>query len=816
MAPVTADREHPRRTGRSWLTLLTGILVALIGAALTIGGIQLVSLGSTWYYLLAGLGLLGSGILYAMGRREGWWLYALVFAATFLWALVAVGLDGWKLMPRLLAPAILLVWVSLPFVARGLTKGRADRWRTARWSGVGAGVATIVLVFAAGWWITHVRYDRFGEVAAAMPSSPVGTQVPAGEWRFYGRDQAGTRFSPLSQITRENVGNLELAWRFDTGDMPRPGENNATKNTEFNFEATPIKVGDSVYLCTPHRQVIALDPVTGRQKWRFVPDNDTSANQYLSCRGVAYAEDGAAGACARRIISTTADARLFALDADTGRLCAGFGENGYVSLRSQVGPTPPGFHFISSQPMVAGGRIILGGWVADNISEGETSGVVRAYDVTTGALAWAWDLGRSPANAPLRAGEHYTLGTPNAWGSYTADEGLGLVYLPLGNPTPDYFDAKRRPFDNEYNSSIVALDIATGAERWHYQTVHRDVWDFDLPIGPSLVNLPDGRGGVVPALIQSTKRGAFFVLDRRTGRPLVKTVERPVPRTNVPGETLSPTQPYPVGFPSLTPADLGADEVWGATPIDQMLCRIDFARRRYDGQFTPPTLGAGNIGYPAFDGVVDWHGATFDISRHLLIANASYMPFTYQLKRHDEAIRDGNIQPWAGPASGQKMPPSEPGWNPQHGTPYAVKVVPWLNGLQIPCNAPPWGTMVAIDYVTRQIKWTRPVGTTRDLGPFGTHVDLPLPVGMFNIGGNIATAGGLIFVGAYADDYIRALDTRTGEIVWRARLPAGGQATPASYRGRDGRQYVIIAAGGHGGLRTRAGDSVMAYALPRR
>ena len=337
-----------------------------------------------------------------------------------------------------------------------------------------------------------------------------------------------------------------------------------------------------------------------------------------------------------------------------------------------------------------------------------------------------------------------------------------------------------------------------------------------MPIGPSLINLPDGRGGTIPALFQSTKRGEFFVLDRRTGRPLVDTVEKQVPQGNTPGERLSPTQPYPVGFPSLTPEDLSPKDAWGATPIDQMLCRIDFAKRRYDGQFTPPTLGAGNIGYPAFDGVVDWQGATFDLSRRLLIANASYMPFTYQLKRYEEAVRDGNIRPWKGVASGQKLPKSEPGWSPQYGTPYAVRILPWLGKLQAPCSAPPWGTMVAIDYTTRQVKWTRPVGTTRDMGPLGTHVDLPLPTGMFNIGGNIATAGGLIFVGAYADDYLRAIDTRTGKILWRGRLPAGGQATPASYQGSDGRQYVIISAGGHGGLRTRAGDSVMAYALPRR
>jgi quinoprotein glucose dehydrogenase len=798
--------------------VITGAVLAIIGIVLAIGGFELVSLGYTWYYLLTGIALIVTGVLLGLGRREGYWLYLLVFVLTLIWAILEVGFDGWKLMPRLLAPAVILFWLSMPWITRRLNTGHDfNRWTEGRWAGAALAVLTVALVFGSGWWITHVRWDRNGEVAKALPTPAIGIPVADGDWRYYGRDQAGTRYSPLAQITPDNVGKLELAWEFHTGDLPKPGENSGGK--EFNFEATPIKVGNSVYLCTPHRDIIAIDAVTGKQRWRFDPNNDTSADVYLSCRGVAYYTPpaGATGMCAERIISTTADARLFAVDAKTGKLCPGFGQNGMVNLRQNLGPTPPGFHFITSQPLVAGGKIILSGWVFDNQTQWEPSGVIRAFDAGTGRLAWAWDMGRQPQNAPLKPGEMYTRGTPNGWGTYTADEGLGLVYVPLGNATPDYFGAQRRPFDEEYASSVVALDLATGEERWHYQTVHHDVWDFDVPIGPSLVNLPDGNGAVIPALVQTTKRGEFFVLDRRTGRPIVETVEKPVPQGAVPGEFLSPTQPYPVGMPSLAPGDLTAKDVWGATPIDQMLCRIQFAKYRYEGQFTPPTAGYGNIGYPAFDGIIDWHGATIDPTRHLLIANASYIPFTYKMMKTQEAIEKGHIKPWKGWGSGQPYPSgADPWWNPQYGTPYAIKVRPWLNVLGVPCNAPPWGTLTAIDLATKKIVWTRPMGTTRDLGPLGLNFNLPLPTGMFNIGGNIVTAGGLIFVGAFGDDYLRAIDERTGEIVWKARLPAGGQATPMSYMGADGRQYIVISAGGHGGLGTPTGDAVMAYALPKR
>jgi quinoprotein glucose dehydrogenase len=787
----------------------TGILVALLGLVFVIGGIDLLRLGGSAYYLIAGVGLGLSGCLIATGRRQGFWAYAVVLIGTLVWALVEVGFDGWALMPRLLAPTILGLWIAMPWVAGRL--GAPDRrWTAVRWSGAAVCALLILSVLGAGWGITASRWTQSGEIAAAAAVPPATPSVPDGDWQYYGRTADGSRYSPLAQITPANVGKLQVAWRYDSGDLPQSGEN--AHGHEFNFEATPIKVGDTTYFCTPHRDIVALDPVTGKQRWRFHPQNDTKPNIYLACRGVAYFQAAsAASPCAQRIISTTADARLFALDARTGAICPSFGQNGYVDLRQGMGNVPPGFHFISSQPLIVRGKIMLSGWIYDNQSEGEPSGVIRAFDATSGKLAWAWDMGRAERTSALNPGEVYTRGTPNGWGAYTADDKLGMVYVPMGNATPDYWGAHRRPFDETYSSAIVALDLDTGKERWHFQTVHHDVWDFDLPIAGSLVDLPGG----IPALVQTTKRGELFLLDRRSGHPLAQVIEKAAPQNPLPGDHLSPTQPYSTGMPSLAPAVLTERDMWGATPIDQMMCRIQFRSSRYDGQFTPPSL-KGSIAYPAFDGVMDWQGGTIDPARHLFIANTSYIPFMVKATPHDEAIKKGLIKPWAGWQSGQPYPqPPEFANGPEYGTPYEVTVKPWLNALGAPCIRPPWGKMVAIDLVTRKIVWERPVGTTRDMGLFGTHTDVPLPTGIFNIGGNVVTAGGLIFVGAYADDYIRAIDERTGKIVWQARLPAGGQATPSIYQGRDGRQYVVIAAGGHGGLRTRNGDSVIAYALPK-
>lgn len=790
------------------LHLLLGGLIATLGLALAVLGGWLAMLGGSLFYLPSGIALCASGALVLRRQHAGAWLYAAVFVATVVWALWEVGLDGWKLMPRLFALAMFGLCIALLSAwSRGGGRARAGALSMAALY-----LLAIAGIIGSGVVTTRQRQVQYAQVAApaATPAADDGA-----DWSHYGRTPAGQRYSPLTQIGPDNVARLRQAWRFDTGDLPSRSEREAGR--EFNFEVTPTKVGDRLFLCTPHRQVIALDATTGRQLWRYRPDNRTSANEYLACRGVAYyrAPDEGVAKCRERILSTTADARLFALDAATGRPCEDFGEHGFVSLTDRMGKVPAGFHFITSQPLVVGERVVLGGWIYDNQATGEPSGVVRAYDPRSGRLAWAWDLGRPDPAAPLSPGEQYTRGTPNAWGTYTADPALGLLYLPLGNATPDYFGAQRRPFDDAYSDSIVALDIQSGRERWHFQTVHHDVWDYDLPVGPTLVDLPDGRGGQTPVLVQTTKMGELFLLDRRTGASLTPVHERAVPQHGAfPGERLSPTQPQVSGLPSLQPAPLEERDTWGATPLDQLLCRIQFRRARYDGPFTPPGLDT-SLAYPAFDGVVDWYGASVDPERHLLIANASYIPFTVEGMRSGEALRKGLIRPWRGwDAKGPYPKPKDFSVGPQYGTPYTVVVKPWLGLLKAPCMAPPWGKLVAIDLATRRKVWERPLGTTRDMNLFYTHTNLPLPTGIFMMGASALTASGLAFAGATADDYLRAVDVRSGAELWKARLPAGGQATPMTYLGRDGRQYVVIAAGGHGGLRTRQGDSIIAFALP--
>ncbi|MEM6162190.1 membrane-bound PQQ-dependent dehydrogenase, glucose/quinate/shikimate family [Erwinia sp. P6884] len=797
---------------RSLLSTLSGIIVTLCGLLLLVLGIWLTIEGGTPWYIVSGLGILIAGLLILRSKPAGIWLYLASFIATAGWALYEVGLDGWQLMPRLFALALLGLWLSMPWIIHRIMLSKAQ----AR-AGIASGivyVTALLVIFFSGWQITDARFvHKTPFPTATQPAA--ASDADNNEWRYYGRNAAGQRFSPLEQITPANVSQLKPVWRYDSGDVMRKGEDKAGR--EFSYEATPVKVGNSLYLCTPHREVIALDATTGRERWKFTPENDTSANEYLACRGVAYSNVPTDAVCPEKIISTTADARMVALNARTGKPCENFGDKGYVSLTNRMGKVPPGFHFITSQPMVMKGKIVLGGWIYDNQTEGEPSGVVRAYSETTGQPAWAWDLGRTPATAPLKPGETFARGTPNGWGTYTADAELGLIFIPLGNATPDYYGGKRRPFDNKYSSALVALDIQTGEEKWHFQTVHHDVWDFDLPIGPTLVDLPDGKGNSIPALVQTTKMGQLFLLDRRNGKPLAQVDEKPVPVSpSLPGEHLSATQPFSTGMPDLGPPDLKASDTWGATPFDQLWCRVQFHKYRYQGKYTPPAEGT-SIAYPAFDGVMDWYGASVDPEHKVLIANTTYMPFTMQMMKSQQAIEKGLMERWQGWGSGQPYPkPEEFAVGPQYGTHWAAVVRPWLSVLGAPCSAPPWGKLYAIDLNTRKIIWERPAGTTRDMNIFGTHTNAPLPTGMFMMGGNIITRSGLIFMGATADDYIRAFDEKSGKELWRARLPAGGQATPMTYRGEDRRQYVVIAAGGHGGLGTRSGDSLMAYALPAK
>ncbi len=793
----------------------TALFVVFLGLIIAGLGGWLILLGGSPYYLLVGIGLIISGGLVLRGSRLGPWVYTVTLLGTVIWAIVESGLDGWSLIPRLIGPALLGLWIWSPWVAGRLYRHEATSGNAVRVANRSFALMVVVFVFGSGYWITEARTKVFSAPSSRETAPQAdGDGVAIGNWQFYGRTLSGDRFSPLDQIKASNVRDLKQAWSFSTNDLPKSGEN--SNGREFSFEATPIKVGDNLYFCTPHRDVVALDATTGQLKWRYDPGGDMSHNVYQACRGVSYYEataSDATGACKSRIVNTASDLpRLFELDAATGKPCEGFGVHGMVDLREHMGPVPPGFHFISSPPLVLNGKIVLGGWVYDNQTVGEPSGVIRAFDASTGTLAWSWDMGKTPPNKKLDPGEAYTRGTPNGWGVYTADPKLNLVYVPLGNATPDYFGEERRSFDDQYSSSLVALDLTTGEERWHFQTVHHDLWDFDVPVGPSLVDLPGANGITIPALLQTTKQGQLFLLDRRDGHPIANVEEKPVPRGDIPGERYSPTQPFSTGMPQMLAPKLQETDMWGATPIDQLLCRIAFHRMRDDGLFTPPGEKS-TIGWPAFDGTSDWYGATIDPERRLLYLNTTFMPFQLQMLPYKTALDKGLFKPWGGWSEPYPQPEFQN--NPQHGTPYSIVVKPWLNIFGLPCTRPPWGQMQLIDLVTKKVVWQRPIGTTRDMGPFGLRAPIGLPTGIFSMGGSVATRSGLVFMAATTDQYIRAFDGKSGETLWEDHLPAGGNATPLTYLGKDGRQYVVVAAGGHGGLQSRNGDEVFAFALPK-
>ena len=632
-----------------------------------------------------------------------------------------------------------------------------------------------------------------GDRAAPPPASA----LPATEWPHYGGDAGGLRYTPLDEITAENVGDLEIAWVHHSGDVS-DGRGEVRSTTAY--EATPILVDGLLYVCSPFNRVLALDPQTGAERWDYDPEIDLSgryANQ-LVCRGVASwldADRTGSDACRRRIFTATNDARLIALDAATGSPCDDFGRAGEVDLNAGVGDQWwLGEYQVTSAPVVVHDLVVVGSAVSDNARTDAPSGVVRAYDARSGALRWAWD----PVPAGLREGirkdaSPYWLGTANVWAPMSVDEERDLLFLPTGNTAPDYFGGHRGDLE-EFASSVVALRASTGEPVWHFQTVHHDLWDFDVPAQPTLFPL-DRDGQRIAALVQPTKMGHLFILDRETGAPLFAVEERPVPQGGVPGEKLSPTQPFPVKPPPLVRHDLRPEEAWGITPWDRGACRERIAALRFDGAFTPPSL-QGTLMVPGNAGGSNWGGVAVDPERQLVIANVSDGPWSVRLLPADEFERERAENP------GVEI-------SPQKGTPYAMRRELVMSPLGLPCSPPPWGTLAAIDLVSGEIRWQVKLGTVRDIAP----LPLPIELGTPNLGGPLVTASGLVFIGAAMDDYLRAFDVETGEELWKGRLPAGGQATPMSYRGADGRQYVVIAAGGHGRATTTLGDALVAFTL---
>jgi len=626
---------------------------------------------------------------------------------------------------------------------------------------------------------------------------------PVAGWPVYAADLGGSRHSPLVQITPENVRGLEVAWTYHSGDI-LDGKSSLAPSA---FQNTPILFGDSLYLCTPRNRVIALDPETGEERWSYDPRANLEGIYTLNCRGVSAWTDARAlpgTSCARRIITGTLDARLIALDADTGRVCEGFGEAGAVDLRGGIGDTRPGEYGVTSPPLILGDRIVTGTMVLDSIRVDAPGGVVRAYSARTGQLLWAWDP--LPPNAPpVKPGEggvRYARGTTNAWSILSADPALNLVYVPTGNTSPDYYGGQRKGLDH-YSSSIVALDADTGAVVWSFQTVHHDIWDYDVAAQPVLFDFP-GPDGPVPAVAAGTKMGFLFVLDRRTGKPLLPVEERAVPQQGaVEDEYLSPTQPFPVKPPPLHPLTLEPDDAWGFTFWDRGRCRELIENAKFAGIFTPPGLQLG-LQYPGMVGGINWGSLSVDSGRRTLVVNTQRIATLIRLvprAEYEAIVAESGSAP-------------KYGYEPQAGTPYALERRPLLSPLGAPCNPPPWGTLVGIDVATGNVRWEVPLGTARDLAPWPIWAMLG-NLGVPNLGGPITTASGVTFIAATTDNYLRAFATDTGEELWKGRLPYSGHATPMTYRLRpDARQFVVIAAGGHMLFGKQPGDALVAFSLP--
>lgn len=636
-------------------------------------------------------------------------------------------------------------------------------------------------------------------LAACSARAPLEASADAG-WPAYGGDPGGTRYSPLTQISPENVGRLQVAWTFRTGELGK----GVTDWARSAFEATPILYDGTLYFTTPSTNVVAVDAATGRLRWRHDShnDNDLHYSDGVS-RGVSLWVDATrpAGAeCRARIYAATLDGRLVALDAATGQSCDDFGEHGAVDLRQGVRYAEDAHsgwqnYLVTSPPAVIDDRIIVGSSIGDNRAVAVELGTVRALDARTGKLLWSWDpIPRDPSNPVFKewsaAGAKLT-GAANAWAPLSVDSTRHLVFVPTSSPSPDFFGGER-PGNDRWADSVVALDADTGKLVWGRQLVHHNLWDYDVASQPTLVELThDGRQ--VPALIQATKMGFLYTLNRETGDPVFPIVERPVPQDAAPGETVSPTQPYPVAPPALVPqGPVTPADAWGVTWFDTRACRKLIAADRSEGIFQPPSTKE-SIYAPGFAGGANWGGIAFDPGRQLAIVNTMNLPFLMALVPRDQVaaeIRDPKYRGWE--------------FGVQVGTPYAMRRRTFMSGLGIPCVKPPWGTLAAVDMVHGTIKWQVPLG----VAPL-VHRN----VGMPGLGGPIITASGLVFIAASVDDRFRAFDIATGQALWQAKLPAGGQATPMTYS-IGGRQYVVIAAGGYKDASTR-GDYVIAYALPR-
>jgi membrane-bound PQQ-dependent dehydrogenase (glucose/quinate/shikimate family) len=837
--------------------------LVLVGGYLAVRGVQLIGLGGSWYYAIVGAGLIAVAALLVLRSPWGPRLYAIILGATVFWAIwEAEGLDLLALLPRLAAFIAVGLWFLTPWhrAAMRAPSDETPRSAGALWVGGATALGAAILAVAAMQPYPAEPFER-ADASAVEPSST--------DWRAYGKTEGGTRFAEVQQVNLDNVKDLEVAWTYRTG-------------VPYDFKMTPLQVGDLLYLCTAGNQLIALDAASGEERWRHdtrteVPgarnglaDASTFAR---TCRGLGYYEGQAesTGACARRIITGTTDARLLAVDALTGQSCREFGFDGEVNLKSGLGFNSPGEYMVTSTPLIAGDVAVVGGWVMDNQQIGNVSGVIRAYNVVTGDFVWAWDMGNPGYQGLPEEGGQFTRGTPNVWSNMSYDPELNLIYAPTGNSSPDYYGPKRREFDEAYSAATIAIDAATGQLRWAYQNTHHDIWDYDAPSQPVLVTVTkDGQR--IPAVVQPTKRGEIFLLDRRDGTPIWPATtcpdgsatqaggECPVPQGAVEGDFVTPTQPFSA-LPHFRP-DRWERDMWGLTPLDQLYCRIEYKKMRYEGHFTPPMRGGGDnadlgptyggtFQYPGNAGGFNWPSVSVDADNGLLVAQPMLMGNRIVMMSMEEL---GEARRRAAEAEARRNPPDEHAaasppsppraqgpqrppytdqgeWEP--GAPRYGDTRPFMSGWAIPftdittnlpCFEPPYGRLALIDLNQNRLLWSRPIGTMEEMGPFNIATGLPFNVGTPIYGGTMTTRAGLIFQVGTMDSRIRAIDIRNGKVVWTAKMPGTANSTPITYIAQqNARQYLVVLVPNPGFRYPRMNDLepiddqggfVIAYALP--
>lgn len=783
---------------------LFAVLLTLIGLALVAGGIWLVSLGGSIYFAIAGAALLLTCFfLFTERRIFANYIYALFLLGTIIWALMDAGFDWWPLSSRMGIPLLAAIPLLLGYRQ---SNPYSAGFLLVIW------LASSALTLGS---LANTTHDIGGQLpTTAVNATPNMGGIADDAWSSYGRSNYGQRYSPLSQITTQNVAQLSEAWRVETGDQKGPKD-----VTETTYQATPLKLGNTLYLCTPHNWLVALDADTGAKRWVYdakVPAE--SQRQHQTCRGVSYlpasdpnnadltipanakpnlhTQDLAPVQCDARLFLPTSDARLLAIDPKTGARCSNFAKDGVLDLMQHMPFKQAGYYYSTSPPIVTQGMVVVAGSVNDNYDINSPSGVIRAFDAHSGKLMWNWDSANPSDTSPLKDGETYTVSSPNSWSVASADDKLGLIYFPMGNRTPDQLGMYRNPAEEKYSSSVVALDAKTGQAKWVQQFVHHDLWDMDTPAQPVLVDLTiDGK--TVPALVQATKQGDVYVLNRATGEPILPISEQPAPQGTIAGDFASKTQPS--SALSFNPPKLTESDMWGASLLDQMICRIKFKQLRYEGRYTPPSK-QGSIVYPGNFGVFNWGSVAVDPKRQVMFG----MPLRFAFV---STIVDKDSDKY----SADEVNTGEHGVNENKGAPYAVELNPFMSPLGVPCQQPPWGFVAGAELSTGKVAWQHKNGTIEDMTP----LPLPIKMGVPGIGGPIITGGGVAFMGAAMDNYIRGYDLTSGQVLWKSRLPAGGQATPMTYLNSQGEQMVVIVAGGHGSIGTKTGDYVLAYKLAK-